>query len=342
MTRFSLCIAVFLLLFVGTASRAWSADVVRLSEEGARVLVGSITEINATEVKILRTNSNTPISVPANTISATQFDQEPPTLTAMRTAVNGSRFPDVLETAQKLDPETIASPFARQDYEFFLAYAMGQIALTTPENKENLQKAITANADFLKNNPKSYHFYPICEQLGDLYLTADNRENAFQAFSLLAKAPWVVSQLKANYTLGSIRLDENKPDDARKFFELVLASDAPSEETLRVKTEAEIGLAKCLLRSGDWKTAIANLDALSAKTDPEDAKLQAAIYLAYGESYEAAGNPREAILAYLHIEILFPSAKAEYVSALKRLVVLWAKVNRPERAAEAEKTLKTL
>jgi len=330
---------VFVLLL---ASRTEGADIVRLSEAGARNPVGTITEISATEIKILRANSNTPTVVPAPVISATQFAQEPPQLTAMRAAVMGSRFPEVIDTALKLDPATIANPFARQDYEFFKAFALSQIALERLDNKENLQKAIAACTDFLKTQSGSYHYFPVCELTGELYQAAGNSENAFQTYSLLAKAPWSASQLKANTRLGTIRLDENRLDDAEKYYQAVLASQDSSADSLRTKTLAEIGLAKCLLRKGNWKTAIEQLDALSMKTDAEDARLQAAIYLTLGEAHEAAENPKEAILAYLHIEILFPSAKSEYVAALKQLAILWNKVNRPERAAEAEKILKTL
>ena len=319
-----------------------AADIVRLSEEGAKSHVGTITEISATEVKVLRANVNTPISVPALAISETQFNQEPPPLTAMRRAVMGSSFPDVLETAQRLDPETIPNPFARQDYEFFKAFALGQIALETPAKGENLQKAITACMDFLRTHSNSYHYFPICELAGELSLAAGNQENAFQMYSRLARAPWPASQLKANTMLGAIRLEENRLEDAREFYETVLTSQDSSKEALRAKTEAEIGLAKCLIREGNWKTAIEQLDALSVKTDSEDARLQASIYLTLGEACEAAENPREAVLAYLHVEILFPSAKTQYITALKRLAVLWNKVNRPERAAEAERILKTL
>ena len=329
----------FLLLLLLT-SRTKAADVVRLSEEGAKSIVGTIMEISATEVKILRTSPNTPQSVSASVITTIQFGQEPPSLTAMRSAVMGSRFPDVLVAAQKLDPATIASPFARQDYEFFQAFALGQIALDGSLNKESLQKAIAACTDFLKTQTNSYHYFPMCELTGELHLTTGNRENAFQVYSLLAKAPWAASQLKANTALGTIRLEEGRLDEAKKFYQAVLASPDSSKEVLRTKTEAEIGLAKCLIREGNWKAALEQLEPLSTKTDSENARLQAAIYLALGEAYEVAGNPKEAILAYLHVEILFPSAKSEYLVALKRLAVLWSKVNRPERAAEAEKILK--
>ena len=337
MSNHSRYLILLLLLFV---SRTEAADIVRLSEEGTRSIVGTVTEISATEVKVLRTNPNTSQSVSASAITTIQFGQEPPSLTAMRSAVMGSRFSDVFEVAQKLDPATIAGPFARQDYDFFQAFALGQIALEGPNNKENLQKAIAACTDFLKTQVSSYHYFPMCELTGELHLAAGNRENAFQVYSILAKAPWAVSQLKANTALGTIRLEEGRLDEAKKYYQAVSASPEVSKDVLRAKTEAEIGLAKCLIREGNWKTALEQLETLSTKTDSENARLQAAIYLALGEAYEAAGNPKEAILAYLHIEILFPSAKSEYLAALKRLAVLWSKVNRPERAAEVEKILK--
>lgn len=327
-----------------------AADTVRMSAKGAGSVTGTVTKITPLEVEVVRSN-NTSRKIPANAISETQYGQEPPQMHVLRTAVQGSRFDEAFEAAKKLESETFSNPFVQEDYDYFVAYINGQTALHEPENRRQMQNAIALSGTFLQKHARSYHFFTVCELLGDLYEASGNLEKATQAFSRLEKAPWLETKWKANLSLGRICLLENRPEDAKTFFQSVLdsANQAQSEKSggdtsgpERARTEAHIGLAKCLLQGDQIDEGIAALQKLALQTDSDDARLQAAIYLSLGEAYEEMKNPREAILAYLHIDILFPSAKTERMIALKRLLTLWNQVNRPERSAEVERTLRDI
>lgn len=346
-TTFIGSVVLAFILIVGTSS-AKGADTIRLLPQGSKSLVGTISKISPQEVEIVRSINNVSIKVPANTISVTQYDQEPSQMAALRTAVLGSRFEEALEIAKKLESENFSKSYVKEDYDFFVAYATTQIALYDLENRRQIQNAIVLNGTFLQKHSRSYHFFPVWELLGELYVASGNMERAFQAFTQLNKAPWIETKWKSNLSLGNICLIQSRVDEAKTYFQTVLDSiensdnSAKTDGAERARTESQIGLAKCLLQSGKLEEGIAALEKLSIQTDSEDAKLQAAIYFSLGEAYEEMKNPHEAILAYLHIDILFPSAKTERIAAMKRLIVLWNQVNRPERSAEVERTLREI
>ncbi len=330
--KFVILIIVPIVAFGGSAA----ADIVRFREAGERSQNGTITDVSQTSVKLLRTTGNE-AEFPAYKVAATQFEQEPPGLTAVRAAVQGSRFPEAWETLGKIDPNTIANPFARQDYEFYQAFLAAKLA---QNDRDKMGKAIRLMSEFLRKNPKSYHYFEACEMLGEMQQSLGDPEQAKEAFRRLALAPWPFYSLKANLALGSIELDNGRIADAKKLFATVIQSQDGDAESLRGQAEARIGLARCLIRENEPTTAIRDLEELAEKTDPEDASLQAAICNTLGEAWERSNDPKEAILAYLQVDILYFSAKSERIRALKRLAVLWREVQRPDRAAEVEATLK--
>ena len=81
------------------------------------------------------------------------------------------------------------------------------------------------------------------------------------------------------------------------------------------------------------------VDGLIAELNPGDIEMSARIYNAQGASYEAAGDAEGAVLAYLHTHLMFSAVPDAHAEALKRLVELWPKIGKPERAAEARQEL---
>ena len=81
------------------------------------------------------------------------------------------------------------------------------------------------------------------------------------------------------------------------------------------------------------------VDTLIAELNPTDVEMSARIYNAQGASYEASGDNEGAILAYLHTHLMFSTQPDAHAEALSKLVALWPKVGKPERAAEARQEL---
>ena len=62
-------------------------------------------------------------------------------------------------------------------------------------------------------------------------------------------------------------------------------------------------------------------------------------YLRQGDCYQEQQKIRDAVIAYLHVDVLFPTEKELHAEALYRLARLWAPAGRPDRAREASAKL---
>jgi hypothetical protein len=58
-----------------------------------------------------------------------------------------------------------------------------------------------------------------------------------------------------------------------------------------------------------------------------------------GQCYLKSNKPKDALLAYLHTDILFYGDPESHAEALYYLDKLWQQVDRPERALQARKLL---
>jgi predicted negative regulator of RcsB-dependent stress response len=314
-----------------------AADRITVQEGKGKNVSGTILAVNAEKVTIdVRGEKQ---EVPANIIVLTEYDNEPSGLKAARTAFDGSRMPETLEALSKVDPKTLTKPEMKQDFDYFTAAAKTRSALAGSGNIADAEKSLL---DFIKNNKNSYHYYEICELYGDLMVQAGKFDDAKKSYTALAKAPWSEYSLKATVSLGMAEITEKKIDSARKNFETVIKSQDNSEPAERLKNVANIGLALCLTSEKKYDDAIKKLEEIAKNSGSEDSVFQSLVYNSLGSTYAQAGKPRDAILAYMHTDILFSSARNEHIKALQELSKLWKQVKRNERAEETDKRLKSL
>jgi tetratricopeptide (TPR) repeat protein len=104
---------------------------------------------------------------------------------------------------------------------------------------------------------------------------------------------------------------------------------------------ATVGKAVCLAATGKPQEAIKLLEEIIAKQDPSDAKLFARVYNALGMSHMKLGKTKEAILAFLHTEVLYSGDPDTAAEAQYYLAKLWDEVHNPDRANRARATLRS-
>jgi hypothetical protein len=83
------------------------------------------------------------------------------------------------------------------------------------------------------------------------------------------------------------------------------------------------------------------LEEVIAKAPADDVKVNAEAFLRQGDCLREQGADKDALLAYLHVDVLFSSEKAMHAEALYRLATLWDKVGSKVRADEAREKLKS-
>ncbi len=91
--------------------------------------------------------------------------------------------------------------------------------------------------------------------------------------------------------------------------------------------------------AGQVKEATAAISDIIAKAPPEDAPLLARAYNALGDCYLQSKDPRGALFAFLHVDLLYSQEAESHAKALHELIPLWKNVGRDSRAQEAAEKL---
>ena len=102
---------------------------------------------------------------------------------------------------------------------------------------------------------------------------------------------------------------------------------------------ATLGKAGALVALKKLDEAIKTVDGFLEKADPEDASLMARAYNILGTAQRRAGRTKEALLAFLHVDVLYAAVHDAHAEALANLADLWDQVHKTERANRARKTL---
>jgi len=276
--------------------------------------------------------------VPVNTIVTVFYDREPAKLTSAKRAVMEGRYEEALEELAEVPAAELSTPEMQQDVAYYKAFCNAKLALVGNKPVLDAGKEMSA---FVRANSGSYHFLEACELVGDLLVAMQNYGPAETYYGYVAKAPWPDYKMRAGVAVGRARLAQNKIAEAKAAFESVVSSAAAGELAESQRAAARLGLAQCQVATGDADTAISTIQTILAQADAENLSLQARGNNTLGTALRKAGRNKEALLAFLRVDLLYfqdPSAHAE---ALSNLAQLWETMHHPERAAEARGTLKS-
>ena len=251
-------------------------------------------------------------------------------------AIDG-QYEKALDELKAVDLEKLGRDVIKADAAYYRLLSRARLALAGQGDRK---AAITEAISFATKHRDSFHVFSVAKLLGDLALATKSHEKAIEYYGFLANAPSTESKIESRYLIGVAMLDQDDIPGAQKAFADVASVDVNSTDALRLKTLAKAGQAVALAKGGKGKEGLALADKLISELNPTDIEMSARIYNAQGASYEAADDIEGAILAYLHTHLMFSSQPDAHARALSRLVELWPKVGRAERAAEARQELK--
>ncbi len=318
---------------------AMAVDKVKLTK-GVTVN-GTIEKMTPQEVSVTRPGGGVE-KIAVNEIESIGFDAEPPQMNAARTAAHGGRYEDVLKTLEKLaDNADTLSPNVKQDVQYFQAYATARLALT---GSGDVRVAGQQMRDFVQKNASSYHLLEAHELLGDLLTALDKHDAAQQQYETVEKgAPWNDVKMRARIAKAHALRSQGKSDLALKEFEsalgLVTGEKTPAVEVQR--QAATLGKAACLADAKQYDEAVTLVESIIATADPEQAELHARAFNTLGTCLKKAGKNKAAVNAFLHVDLLYPTIPQSHAEALKNLVELFPTIGDPQRAVQAQETLKT-
>ncbi|HET6425542.1 MAG TPA: tetratricopeptide repeat protein [Planctomycetaceae bacterium] len=329
------------LLFAGICSgllvsSAFAVDSVT-KKSGGRV-GGKITGGSKTELTI-KPPTGDAVNIPANDLQLVDFDDATADLKLGLADENAGRFDAALQRVTKSKTDTKGdNALLKGEFDFILARLHARIALADPAKRD---EAITLLQGFQKSHSDHYRFYDSVTFLGQVQLAKQDYEAARKSFDVLSQAPWSEAKLAAKIASGRILTGENKLDEAVQNFDDAIKTAGSSAGDTARKYEAMLGKARALIAQSKHAEALTTLDEVTLNASPEDTALQAEAYVLQGNALQSLNRAKEAVLAYLHVDILFPREAGYHAESLYHMTKLWKTVQLPERGLEAEAKLQS-
>lgn len=297
---------------------------------------GAISEITKTHITIKGKK------VEVLDIKRVTFGEDPQELSKARDHILSGQYANGLNELKKIDVNEIQREFVKHDVMFYTALAQAKLALIEGGDKAAARQALLS---FVTTAKDSFHFFEAAQVLGDLAIALEAYEDAAKYYGAIAKlAPWPEYQMRSGVLEGRALEAQAKFPEAMAKYDAVIANPVDTPGASRQKDFARIGKAVGLAETGKPDDGVKLVEEIITKRDEKDAEL---VEL-FGRAYNALGRcqlklnkPKEALMAYLHVDLLFfnqsnPDVHAE---ALFHLTKLWPTVNKSDRAVAARSTL---
>lgn len=278
--------------------------------------------------------------IPSSEIKRLIFAEEPGELRRGREAVLSQQYEDALAELAKV-PAGNYPALVQQDIDFYKAYSAAQLALRGAPGS-NANEAAAALVAFTRANPNTWHYYDARKAAGDLAAQAGKYDYAASAYAELLQAPSVAMKVEGKLLQSDALVRQGKYAEALAGYTQVAGANANGDAAIeRYKDFAKVGQAAATAHTGEPADAIKALNEIIATTDPtRDQALYAKIYNGLGAAHLKANDPKEALLAYLHVDLLFLQDPDAHAEALYHLSKLWGSLNQNQRALDARQTLR--
>lgn len=323
-------------VLLAAVAPALAADQVKTTARERSIVLGAITKIDRFEIAIETTRGESR-QIPVNEIVQIVFEDEPTALSAGRKQCNDGDYQQAKETLEKLNTAEMKRPDMVAEVQFLKANAATQLALA---GEGEIKEAGRLLVDFVTNHDSSYRYLQACELLGNLLVANNSFDKATIYYQKLAEAPWADYKMRAGIAVGRTLLAQGKTAEAAKAFDEVAANPAADEMAEQQRLTAKVGKARCLVAASKADQAIAMLDDIIAKIDADNDDLHAMAYTAQGIALRKAGKAKEAMLAFLHVDLLYPTSPELHAESLFNLVELFGEMHNEHHARRMRETLK--
>jgi len=279
---------------------------------------------------------------PIDAIREVRFAGEPDSLRNARGMLLRKDGAGALEELEKIEPGEIeeAGKEIQGEVKFLQAAATARRALLTGAELPAAEQAV---AEYLAAHPRSHNLYAAQELLGDVLGRLGKYREAVAAYDVLDKGPPSV-EIRAATLKAKLLYEQQKYAEALREYDAAAKVDikAAGGAGVRARQEADLGRARCLTRLGKSGDAIAAVQGMLKAAESTDSDVLGRAYNVLGDAQRAAGDKdKDALIAFLTVDIVHNSVSDDHAEALFNLVELWEKTNNPERARDVRQELET-
>jgi tetratricopeptide (TPR) repeat protein len=296
---------------------------------GGRVR-GQVTAESPTEVVVQLGATTT--NVPTDQIASIRYDGQSASFPLAESRENGGQLAEAAELFKKAAAESESKPFLHQAALFREAQVLTELAMIEPDRMKEAKDKL---AKFVQSYASGRHIVPARACQARLQLFANDFAGAEATIAALEKLPRAGEQAAVLRT--KILGKQGKHDAAIAELDRLIATYPKGSERLRA---AQLAKAESLAGMKKYKEAEGLLRDVILATPPEDAAAQAPAYNTLGDCLRAANRPKDALLAYLHTDLLYSKDKEEHPRALHHIAALFRLLKQDGRADEFSQRLK--
>jgi tetratricopeptide (TPR) repeat protein len=324
-------------VWLAIAATGWASDQVKTTAKEKSLLFGQVTAVSPQAVTFQPTGEGSQArEIPVNEIVSIKFESEPLPLLRAREKMGEGEYGEASSALERISTEGVKRREILDEIAFSKAYCAAQLALAGDGNVADAGRQMVA---FIKESPESYHYLQACELVGNLLASSGALDKAQEYYAILAKAPWPDYKMRAQIAIGRALLAQDKTVEAAKVFDEVIDSPATGDLAERQRMAAKVGKARCLAAAGQTAPAIKSLREIIDKADSDNVELHALAYNALGTALRKDGKPKEAVLAFLHVDLLYSSVQEAHAEALANLEQLFEQIHKPDYARRARQEL---
>jgi tetratricopeptide (TPR) repeat protein len=326
-------------LAIGTLiawDRAAIADVVTLipgttfKQATGRQVRGEVESETSSEVVVQLGATTT--KVPADQILSIRYDKQSPQFTVAESREAAGLYQEAAELFRTAAADPNAGPLAVRAAQFREAEVLTDLAIIEPDRTKDAKDKL---AKFIRQYPSSRQIAPAQECVARLQLSTGDFAGAASTITALARIPNFAD--RASVLRTKLLTKQGKNADAIAELDRLIASYPKASEQRRA---AILAKAENLAELKKYKEAETLVREVITANPPEDAAAQAPAYNTLGDCLRAANRPKDALIQYLHTDLLYAKNKEEHPRALYHISSLFRQLKQDARADEFAQRLK--
>lgn len=296
---------------------------------GGRVRGTVKSESPADVVVTLGTNS---VTVPTDQIVSIRYDGQSANFQLGETREAAGQLTESAELYRKAAAETASRPFPHQAALFREARVLVDLAMVEPDQLKEARDKVN---QFIRLYPAGRHIAAAREALARLQIHSGDFAGAEATITALSKMPRGGDRSAVLRT--KLLATQGKHQEAIAEMDRLIAASPKGSERQRA---AKLGKAESLAALKKYKEAEALVREVIQENPAEEAESQAPAYNTLGDCLRAANRPKDALIAYLHTDMLFSKDREEHPRALHGITAVFRQLKQDARADEYAQRLK--
>ncbi|MCA9049770.1 MAG: tetratricopeptide repeat protein [Planctomycetaceae bacterium] len=322
-------------LVLGSTVSVRAVDIVTRRSDNV-TLRGELTKSDTSEVVLKKTNGEE-VTVSVADLKSVQFDGEPLNLNQARSNERSGAFDSALEKLAEVQSSYTGSDKRLQtELQFLTARVQGLQALI---DSSKADAAIDALEKFRTANKTNFRYLEATLLQAAVHAVKKEADAGKALLSEVQSSPVRGFQLQAGVDLGRLLLESGDAAGALAAFDGVVQKSQGDDSALAAHYDGMLGRALCLQKQNQHDDALKTLDEIIEKASQSETRILADAWNRKGDSLRQKNDIKAALVAYLHVDVLYPGEAVQHAEALLRLSQLWGPCGHEDRAVEASAKL---